>query len=349
MIKIRCSALPAFMSCPSSQEPCLHPVNPNSEAADLGTATHEALNVLVHDLTPDLLGIARKHHVDHEELAKLFGYGAKAWLEIQTTFPGDIIAEEQMALEISPELTLTGKADLVTPTPVIDWKSGRVRYDARWQMEGYGRLTGRRSAFAVWLRYHDTDEYELMAPEDFDAALLEQVKLIGEVYNPGSACMFCQKQLECDARQIEARQTVALLKAKPTGGAIETADLVRAYPYLDQIEKACKRFRALLKDNVTANGSMDIGDGYELALSPYQKKTIDVQFSWDILAKHLDKDAMAQCMKITNGAMETELKNVAEKGKKMALVKEVWSDLRAAGAVEEVTVCPLKKRKKVSG
>lgn len=322
------------MYCPSSLEEAVHPISEHTDAADLGTALHKALEELIAGHVVDLKAIALAHHIDHGELADLYGYGAKAWLEIKEVFGEDgAVCEQDLSVDIGDGIVLTGHPDLVIAEAIIDWKSGRVRYDTRWQMEGYGRLTGKKYAYAAWLRERDTDEFELMSAEDFDKSIKKQVSQIGKVYCPGDHCGLCLRKLECDARNIQMKQTVALFKAKPTSGMITKEDLVKAYPFYRQVQAAMKVYWDCLKSVVDAEGSLDIGDGKELIKLNLSKESIDPRFGWDILSKHLTDEEMAKCVNVSKGTLEEVVKAKTERGKKEKAFAEVMGELRAAGAV----------------
>jgi hypothetical protein len=312
----------------------------------MGQAVHEALATLCRDKTPDLPAIARKYDVELVELSTLYGFGGKAWLEIQEAFPGEVVVEEHREVDLGDDIILTGHTDLVTSGPVIDWKSGRIRYDAKWQMEGYGRLWGRRSAFAVWLRFMDTDEFELMSSADFDEAVKEQVKLIGKVYSPGHACVFCPRKHVCDARKAHMQDTLAIVRGKETA-EITREDFAKAYPMVLSLEKACEAFRDLVKANVRENGPLAMEDGLnELAIVQQGKTAIDPIMAWPIISKHLDENAIAGVVTLGKGKLEKALMSKAEKGEKRKFADEVLGDLFDAGAIHKVKYDVLKKRKK---
>ncbi len=111
MKTIRCSSLPLLFACAPALEGDLR-VDERNEAADLGSATHEAMEAIVSGMRPDLDAIAKRWSCNRDELGRLAYFGAKAWEQLSASFP-DPATEVTVSASLG-DLELTGHIDLLS-------------------------------------------------------------------------------------------------------------------------------------------------------------------------------------------------------------------------------------------
>lgn len=109
---IRCSSLPLLFSCRPALDGDLR-IDERNEAADLGSAAHEAMEAIVAGLRPDLDAIANRWTCNRDELGRLAWYGTKAWEALAPSFP-DPLSEAQVSATVGGGIELTGHVDLLS-------------------------------------------------------------------------------------------------------------------------------------------------------------------------------------------------------------------------------------------
>jgi hypothetical protein len=346
ILRRRCSELPVFMVCASSALPAKKPIRSYFEASDLGKAAHEALALMAQGDDADTDAIAAKWGCSVDDLDYMFSAGVEAWSKVHHHFDGPVV-EKYHELQIGCVI-LTGHPDLAKHVGVLDWKSGRVRCNVRWQLCGYGRLTGAKKGVPVWLRDRDYEVIPLMEPDDFDNALLDQVDKIGEEYVPGDHCALCPRKLECPARQAELVKAAKLVQVS-VDKPLSRDSLTKIYPLIKQLETAVEYAKDCIRDEVRENGALDLGDGMELALCDESKRVVDLEKAWPTVTSRFDADGIASFTKISITKLEKAIKaqvpKGAKRGAKGRAVAEVMSDLNAANAIGYKTSQKLRRRR----
>jgi hypothetical protein len=337
--KLRCSSLPAFMACPSSQLPATKPLHDTSEASELGTAVHEDLARMVVGNETDHAATAAKYGCDVDELEWLFSRGVEAWEDVHQHFENPEV-ELEMGTRIG-DVVLTGHPDLYQDA-VLDWKSGRLKYNTRWQLNGYGRLTGVNLGATVWLRFGKTEKVKLMTSAEFDARLLEQIEKIGKEWAVGDHCAYCPRRLECDVREREMEQTASIVKAPIT--TLSRPELARIHPILKQMAKQIDSALEVIKEDVRQNGPLDLGNGQELAFSTAEMKAIDPLKGWPALSGALSEEELAGCLKVAKGKLKAAVYASAERGEKAKEYGALMGRLEEAGALKVSEKVVLGKR-----
>ncbi len=348
MIRTRPSAMPRAFGCPSSLVETANPVNTSSDESDLGDAVHVALRLHVSQLEVDLGAIASEHSVDVNDLEPLFSYGTKAWRELSPHFPSP---RTECALDPT-DITTGGTADVLhasAETAVVnDWKSGRVRRNAREQLASYAYAlrqqygmpaSGVIKGVATWLRFGEIEVY------DFDSAALDAfaqsyaldvVDQIGKRYAPGEHCTFCPRVNECEARTAFLRGAAMVVAEGP--GPLAPADLAALYPRAQMLEKALEAYRKALRLAVQEHGPLPIGDGRVVSLAEQSRDVIDARTAWPILQElGLTDDELAAATSIAKGAIEDAIKDKAPRGMKQKRLMQALERLRQSGALIRTT------------
>lgn len=348
VIRTRPSAMPRVWDCPSSMEPAAHPLNVPTDEAALGTAAHKGLAVHVVGLDPDLAAIAAEHAVEVDDLESLYRYGTKAWLELERYFP-EPVAECQLD---PTDITTGGQADVLHSdgrTLVInDWKSGRVRRNARWQMGAYAYgaraelgmpSSGVITTTVVWLRFGEFEvlEWDDAALDQFRARYIELEGLVGKQYAPGEHCSFCPRQAECGARSAFVRSSANSI-ASLESTAVTAEQLAALYPQAQLLERALKSYRAAVRSEVMRLGGLPLPDGRTLQLAERQLTEVDPKAAWPVLIEWgLTEDELARCTSIGKGKLEDLVGEKAPPKMKGKHKAQLFERLREAGALTTTT------------
>ena len=364
-VKLRCSKLPLFDLCASSAIPVRNQIleaEPEfNDPSNLGTAVHEplALMVMSDDADPDLSAIAADRNVDTDDLAQLYFYGKRCWPMLREHFGDAPIAEEYFEREF-PTFILSGHPDIKSD-PIMDiiagadWKSGRVEYNAAWQLYGLRPLCGVELGVIVWLRETWSGEpFEVVKipPEkEIIAKLTAQVaKMRKGVCTTGPHCrsMYCERQHECKAYQEKlASDSTALveLDEHETLPAIEI--VTRGYEPWKNMTALCDRFKDLMNEVLDAQGEVILANGNKLTRIIQHPKVFDAQLALGVMDAFGVAEP-AKCFKVAVKAMEKAVKDTAAGAgaKKGAHYVDFLERCEEAGALHYGTK---KTRKEVRG
>lgn len=352
MLTVRCSSLDRVMACAGSLVEPAHPYNPNNPEAREGTAGHQALAAVVVGADPDLDAIAAEYDVDRDDLARLVGFGRKAWGQLRQHFP-----DPRSEVSVEAHLVgciLRGTADVLALSPdalaVLDWKLGWAPTEHTHQLTGYGLAaakmrgmptSGRVLCCEVWVRSGEirVRRYDAEALAAFEAELGKQVELIGRQYGPGlDSCKFCPRQNECPARAEWVRGSVTAIEPLSADTAI-TRDVVgQIYERTKMLGRALDRYDEVLR-SMLAEGPVPLPDGRKLVLEERQQDKIRASKAMPYLREELrlTPDEADEVLKISKGAIERVVKARAAKGKGAAAMREAMAALKNADAIEKVS------------
>src|SRR5690606_31064659 len=171
---LRASSLPLAFLCPASVRPPALRIVQSNNAADLGTAVHEALRSLAETGRVDwdaLPARAERHGANTDEMRALWPVGCRPRNSVSDSFQG-AITEQELKAEVAPGVTLTGHGDImaisVTSMRVGDWKTGRKDADHSHQLRAYAALAllssqgiEEATGTALWLRDGEIENYTL--------------------------------------------------------------------------------------------------------------------------------------------------------------------------------------------
>lgn len=366
-LNLRCSALPLAFRCAAAIRPSAIPMNASNDAANDGTAVHEVLRSLP---TTDRLDwdaipeIAKRFNATPGDVRMLAAQGVKLWNQVKESFRG-AMTEVDLRYEIVPGVFLTGHADMLAIAQramrVADWKSGRKDRDHSQQFKGYAVLSLLASedidevtSTGLWIRDQEIENYTLdrAAAIRWKNDLIERVIEWDGVYRPGSHCAYCPRNHECDAANALVRRDVAAIADKSLVARVESelalmsdSEKVAIFQKADLVVKFAERVRAAVKAYVETNGDI-VADGVRLTIATENRRDIDPQKAWPILAAAgFDDTDFAEVMTFGASKIDAVIRHKADKGKGASAVRELDAKLRAAGAIDTRTINKLTEKR----
>jgi len=319
MIALRCSGLPLLFACPQSANDSLR-VGTVNEAANVGSACHEAMTSIVFGYDPGLDGISDRWTVDRDELGRLAWYGRKAWAELA---PGFAAPESEVSVALAGDgFDLTGHIDLQggddgRSVAILDWKTGRLDGDYYHQLAGYAacKILGEGyeevRASVIWLRDQDVETY-VFTRRDIEAWILRLVSVLSQrtgEYRLGGQCGYCPRSHSCPAVKAAARASIAVfqgsdLAAEAVGATLDglaPAQRVALYRQAKLLERLTAGALSAIRLNVIQSGGvLDGGDGTELRIVEENgRREIDTLKAWPVLIRLLGDDQAADVISIS--------------------------------------------------
>ncbi len=368
MITLRCSALPLFMKCAGSVRGELR-INEWNEAADLGTAVHDALARYIKGVPVDLPTVAALYGVDEAEMAPLYYQGLKAWGELHPIGKSEASAEVSMSARVSPDIELTGTADVLVKSwtrintveaggdgpmavSVLDWKTGRRDSDYREQLMGYAALALMRypeAAYAfgrvVWLRTDETEVYSLTRAGLVDWRERLAAKALETEYRPGPHCQYCPRQHACPAKQEMQRGALALL-GSPQGNLIElgSAEKLDLYHKAKSVASLAATVLEEVRSHVRSFGPIE-ADGVKLQLIEETRRSLKPAEAFPVLQKYLSDGQLAECVTVSLSKAEDAAAKGQPRGEGGKRTRAMLADLNTAHAIGTSTIQKLTERR----
>lgn len=354
----RISSLPRLLACPSSGLPTEREYDPQSEVADGGTAGHLALAHLATGQAPDIAAIAAKFDgVGQDDIEFMYQNGCRAWDEVGKFFSSPR-AEERLESEV---MQIKGTADMFhndgSTMAVLDWKSNRQKAIVMDQVRGYATAavdmygmpdSGYVTIIVVWIRLGEYELYNLDADDilTFRQRLRYANQKVGKSYAPGDSCLYCPRQLECEARRDMMRSAVwALAPHGKNQAPVSREKLARLYPYAKMVKHALDAYNAALRVGL-AEGPLSDGAGNELSLEEETRDKIDARKAWPILEGHgFDADDLAGCISISKTAVLRVTGDKATAGRKGKAKAAITEQLREAGAITQKAHWAIRSKK----
>lgn len=366
-LRLRCSALPLAFTCPGSVRAQLK-VDETSDHAELGTAAHAALAILVETGRVDwaaLPALAKRHGVDETDLRVLVAQGRKLWLSempdsggegslVRDCYP-DAVTEVELEHEDAAWI-LTGHADILgadaTTIRVADWKGGRVDKSFREQLIGYAALALIRdpgaqyaTADVLWVRDQDVERYSLSHRELDDWRRRIDTEIVGwdGTYRAGPHCYHCPRGHECPARHARLKADLAIVADRQLVGEVEDADTLSTWTAeakIDLLEKArvasklIERVLGAIREDVVSNGG-EVSDGKRrLTLVTEQRRSLDPIKAIPLLqdAGFTDEE-LASVIEMSAAKAENVVSERAPKRGAAAARRELAEKLDAADAI----------------
>lgn len=348
--------MPRAFECPSSSREADPHFDAPTEAGDLGTAVHEALQLYSAGERVPLKELAMKHRVERDDLGILYHYGKRAYDALVRHFPSP-----RAEVDVEGPVSM-GTVDLFQDDPendrhvYLDWKSGRIRKNHDRQLQGYasaGRETfGRREKYTtvtVWLRFN---EYEVVNHDnesldqferDYERVLEESANR----YSPGEWCGYCPHQLTC--RAFEGwKRSGAMVLVESAGTDITPDLLARLYPQAMEVEKALKVFKKAVRLELQ-NGDLPLSEKKALHLGSVRRFQIDPQRAWPVLKKlGFSDDEINRTLSMRKSKIEEVIAEKAAHGLKAKKKARALEDLEEAGALftyEETRIQHVNRKK----
>lgn len=348
-VKLRCSQLPKFMACAGSAIPVRNKIIEAApefnDPAKLGTAVHVALAITMDDGEPDLLELALAARVDTDDLAQLYGYGKRCWGLLSEHFGAKPIIEQHFKADFGTFL-LSGHPDMLsddtTDVRVVgDWKSGRVEYDAAWQLYGASILSPATRGVIVWLRETWTGEpfevIDIPVEKEIVKQLTAQVaKLRKGVCTTGPHCrtMYCERQHECEAYQQKLAADCTALVDLDEADNLPALEIVkRGYEAWKNYNTLADRFKDLLNEVLDAQGDIELANGNRLTRMTTHPKVFDASKTLAVMDE-FDVADPAGCFKVavtkaSKAVKDTAADAGAKKGARLAAFFERCEEVGA--------------------
>lgn len=369
LISLRPSNADRAWLCPASLHPAedepLIEVVGEGGPANIGSAAHEAMACIVEDKPFDLDVICAKYHVEKDEVSFLVWAADKYAKMIREQFDVEAWTAEK-PMSCHTPFRMSGTADMIGLTldrkTVInaDLKTGRADTSYEHQMRAYAymALNEYKTAESVvslilWARDLEVQKWE-WTREDLENWIAKMQTRVwdwdGVNYAVGSHCTYCRRHASCEARIAEMKSVQALMALhKDPPPVLVGDDLRRAWRATIDIPKLFEAWRDRQKERVIATGSIDLGDGTELAVVERNSAPlIDTEKAVKVLQagfKFSDSDFFAVCDVKIGGVKDQVAKNAA-RGEKGKARKEVVEALTKEGALEPRTNMVLTPRKK---
>ena len=303
---------------------------------------HEALATYVAGNDPNVEGIAKVYGLRARDMHPLVAMGRLGWDSIREFLPAPMV-EYPLSMD-----GLTGTTDVFSRTDetmaVVDWKTNRDRRDYHPQLLGYAACAadmhgmpscGFVKVATVWLRLGEIDLVDVRQ-DDIERFLHQkqrQVMNIGKVYAPGSACMYCRRQLVCSARKEFLHHAVDIFGR----GLPSALPLPTLYARVKLLEKAIEHYREALKLSL-ADGPLPDGLGNTLQLVEQTREKIDPLVAWPILQDQgFTEEELASAVSISSTTLLDVAGDKAAKGYKGKAKAALKERLREAGAMKPST------------
>ncbi len=365
MISIRCSGLPLLFSCASSGDDEVL-IDRRFEASDLGNAVHDAMELVVVGMAPDLDSLALRWAVDRDDLGRLVWYGRKAWAEIEAAYPDP---RTEVPVSVTTDLfRLTGHIDILAePVPreanFADWKSGYLDADYVHQLFGYAAcliLSGKYDVVrgsVVWLRDQEIENYTFTREVVMAwlPRLAEQLERRGR-FTLGKHCTYCPRSHSCVAVIQDSRRTVATLSAEDfapdrinaTIASLAPSDRVAIFREAKRVAALAEQAKAAIRLNVIqSGGELDAGDGWILrVVDEPGRRVLDTEKTWPILEAHLNEAEVASVIDVSASRFEEIVAKRAGKGHGAKAKRALEDELQTAGAISRGSVHKLVERRK---
>lgn len=363
-IQLRASATPLAFLCPGSVEAPTVRVEEVGEAANLGSAGHEAFRPLAENGAVDwasLPEIATRWDVDGDELRMLCAMATRLWVAVGETFRG-ALTEVPLSAEVLPGVVLTGHVDLVasagTVARIADWKTGRKDSDYSHQMRAYGTLMllddpslTEVTVTVLWVRDGEIENYTLTreAMAVWLGELRERVVEWNGTYRTGPHCEHCKRWHECGPATALVRRDVAMLLDVDAAAAIAAmppAQLIELHRKASLVGRLADRVRDAIKAHVVASGDVESEDA-RLTIAVEERRTLDPAAAWPVLeAEGFGDEDFGAVVELRVSKVEKRVAEKAGRGKGAGAVRALSARLADAGAVKTREVHKLVEKRK---
>jgi hypothetical protein len=357
----RCSSLPLRFTCGRSRVDGDVIFDHDIKAGREGTATHEMIRAHFQDtLTGESAkNICAFHGVEPAACWPLVNKAKAIVAELGLGKP-DAMEEELDDGELSghPDAEWVHEGAYW----IGDWKSSRLDVNYFHQLMGYAWMRIKEirmmpngcHLFVAWLRDGTVERYHVTSDDvEAWAAKLEEARVSSvdpvAQYVTGAHCSHCSQRTDCPAQREDMRQALAVIDE---GFAIDVSTMdgamvAKVHRKLKMLANIKDAWDTALKNSIRANGPVDCGDGYQLALVPEKgKREIDTLKAWPVLAEALTDEELAPCLKVGVTALQEAVATKAQALKPRTgaeAKRKLWSALEAAEAVSQGAVEKLKE------
>ncbi len=370
--KPHCSKLDRIFACPGSILPADGPREAGGPDAILGRARHEALSYIPRGARPPVDEIAAKYGVDRDDIALAVRMGQLAWVDDRAYFP---TAEVERRVEssvcigtsdiVQAMFTLDGtdsSPHILTALRLWDWKTGWGSDYHPYQLKGYGLCLVEEfgwpandvvSVWEVWTSHRQTrvtnlSREEIEAFRDGLAAIIRIAEVTPKKleYRAGDHCTFCPHIAGCQTREAWMRGAVtSLIKIDPK--AVITREMIgETYEKYEAAKRAVALFDRIVKAALE-DGPIPLPSGRQVAYVESEREKIGAGAAMNALSERLTISDQEELLgDLPKKSLDAWAKGHAPKGKKAALMREIYAELREADAIRTV---PHRQRAVVDG
>ncbi len=322
------------------------------ERADLGTALHDLFYSHVYPRRIidafTLAQLADRHQVDvdgYEGVTWRARKMEKQWTQLQD-FYLDAHREEKIGYMLPNGLPNEGTPDawnVITEDThryacVLDLKTGLTDQDHRAQLMDYCLILYKvhgieefyASVFNPVQDYYETWHWTLTEILGWEKELIRKMTVVGKEFRSGPACRWCPNLIRCPAHldavkpyyqpDNAGQRQIAVQKITP-----ETIRQVR--PVMQHLAKVLEAYKDIERAMLDQFGTIELGNGQELALGTRYKKVYDVPKSIPVFEKMgIGMERVLQSLRLTSEAVEELAATVAPpraKGKTIQLAKDL--------------------------
>lgn len=345
-------------------------VDPPTVFSACGTALHAVFKDLIFPGKPfaeaDLQPYCKKFDVT------LQGYYGIAWRAFQIRDKWQTVAqwyqdnprrEKRISCTLKNGFVLEGTPDLfnvfATYAVVFDLKTGEAEVDYFPQVELYALIlwkmfgaTGLNQVhvalFSPMLEKYEsrifTAEY-LAELEDLYIAAMEAA---GIRYTPGPWCRWCKRLTSCP---VNIRAIDPLCADIQSGRVITAADLAHMRPAIHVMEKIVESYKRVERALVDQQGTIELGNGYELYLKTWNKTVFKPKETLALLlGEGIPMDKIVERI----GFTKEDIKELARESPKLvprskengigAIQSRLLAALEKSGATEEKPMTQIAQR-----
>lgn len=344
-MNLRCSSLPLALICGASQRTPKLVIESRSDASDLGTEVHRALQGMVERDTWDYDALS-------DNAKWLVTAGFKAWKDLRASFPYPVCEQPLECELVTPngtEFTLSGHPDVWSDSGhALDWKTSRVDQDYSGQMLGYCAIMlllelrlPEATCTIVWLRDATFEQYRMtreQLPE-----FLERLYAVAEwpenKYVTGGHCDYCKRRHECEAWTAMARRDVSafshgIVMSHASLEEMSSQQKVALLAQADCVKDLAERVRAAVKAHVQAHGDIE-GVTHRLTIETSEKRHLDTMKAWPVLEQlNFDDETTAGIVAIKLSALEDAVAKAAPKRGGAKAIRDLREKLEAAEAIK---------------
>lgn len=368
MLKLRASSLPLNFICPGSARTPELRIRESGEAADLGTAVHELLALMLGSgavmewVEAQLDTVAMMHLVDVDDLDFLFRRGQQLWRQVRDTFPNPL-TEIMVSVDLGLA-QISGHLDVISVSGDVarglDWKSGFKDHDYSEQMRAYAALVLLQhpqlrevTLTVAWLREGEIENYTM----DRAGAELWAQRVIKEIvdwdgaYQYGTHCAYCPRAHECPAanavmrRDVSAILNVSLGQAPDALATMLPSEVIELVRKASVVKKYADSVRDIVRTYVKTHGDI-VGPDVKLTIRAEERRSIEPLPAWPVLeSKGFTDEDFAAVVKVSKSKVEDRVKQKAGKGNGAAAVRDLTKALEEANAFTTTTIEKMVERR----
>ena len=234
---------------------------------------------------------------------------------------------------------------------LADWKTGRGTDLHPAQLKGYAigmvaefgwPANDVVTVFEIWTRHRRiiTTNVDGTDLEGFRATLLGIIDTAISwpsrlEYAAGGHCKFCPHRPDCQVRAAWLRDATTALVAVDHKKSITVEMLGRLYVKAKEVDRAMRQFWKAV-DSALDDGPIPLPNGQRVERVETEREKIAAGPAIGALMDRLDfgtDDREALLGDVAKSAIDRWAKGVAVKGKRAALLRDVYTELRGAGAI----------------